>query len=134
MRSFYHNKPKTIRRLLRHFFENEINWKDWFYLKVCDRKGNMAKENYNKEEIKEFAILLTNELKEKNNPFSIKDLDINGYDIMNFLGISTGRKQVGELLNFIFEKVLENPELNEKEKILKLLKEEKNVLNKKTIS
>ena len=48
------------------------------------------------------------------------DLDINGYDLMD-LGYSG--KEIKEKLNFLLEAVLEEKVLNNKEKLIKYLKE-----------
>lgn len=53
--------------------------------------------------------------------FSIKDLKINGDDLVN-MGFKPS-KELGECLNSLLEMVIENPELNNKEKLLELAKE-----------
>ncbi len=49
-------------------------------------------------------------------------LDINGYDIIN-LGYPQGRI-IGEILDYLMGKLLENPEINKKEKLIELIREE----------
>ena len=51
-------------------------------------------------------------------PYITSHLDILGDDIIN-LGFSG--KEVGNKLQFLLEKVIENPELNQKEKLIKLI-------------
>jgi len=51
----------------------------------------------------------------------IKDLAINGNDVMTTCGIKQG-KQVGVILNGLLEQVLDNPEFNERETLLNLIK------------
>ncbi|QXM06172.1 CCA tRNA nucleotidyltransferase [Crassaminicella indica] len=58
-------------------------------------------------------------LKEKH-PLELKDLQITGNDLIS-LGIPQG-KQVGILLEQLLDKVLENPNLNEKDQLLKIAK------------
>ncbi|MCT4660645.1 MAG: CCA tRNA nucleotidyltransferase [Tissierellales bacterium] len=55
---------------------------------------------------------------ERNEAFSLKDLDINGNDLMN-AGFDRG-PIIGEILEYILEKVLENPDLNRKKKLMKI--------------
>ena len=55
---------------------------------------------------------------EKQNALSLKDLCINGKDLMD-IGIPSGKK-IGVVLNELFEAVLEDPEMNNREKLLKL--------------
>ncbi|HTY13692.1 MAG TPA: CCA tRNA nucleotidyltransferase [Candidatus Omnitrophota bacterium] len=52
----------------------------------------------------------------------VKDLKIDGTDVMKALSIPPGPK-VGEALNALLEKVLDDPALNERETLLKLLRE-----------
>jgi tRNA nucleotidyltransferase (CCA-adding enzyme) len=58
---------------------------------------------------------------EKNECFSLKELKINGRELIE-LGFDKG-KEIGEILNYLLEKVIENPELNNKEQLIKLAKE-----------
>ena len=54
-------------------------------------------------------------------PLTVKNLKINGKDLME-IGIQPGVK-MGQILSDLLEKVLENPELNNKEILLDLVKE-----------
>lgn len=58
----------------------------------------------------------------QNECFSLKDLKINGGDLIN-LGFDKGKK-IGETLSYLLELVIKNPELNEKEKLINIIKEE----------
>jgi poly(A) polymerase/tRNA nucleotidyltransferase (CCA-adding enzyme) len=53
-----------------------------------------------------------------------KDLAINGYTIMETLGLSPG-PNVGKIANELMEKVIDHPELNTKKGLITLLKEKK---------
>lgn len=55
---------------------------------------------------------------EKQNALSLKDLCVNGKDLMD-IGIPSGKK-IGVVLNELFEAVLEDPDMNNREKLLKL--------------
>ena len=57
------------------------------------------------------------EILEKNQCFSLKDLAISGKDLIN-LGIKPG-KEIGEILNKLLEEVIENPEMNDRDKLIK---------------
>lgn len=59
------------------------------------------------------------EIKENNEGISLKDLKVNGDDI-KALGFS-GRK-IGEILAFLLDRIIENPEENEKEILIDLVK------------
>ena len=59
---------------------------------------------------------------ERNDPLSVKDLAINGNDILN-LGLKEGRS-IGKMLNELLELVLKNPELNQRDILLNIVKKE----------
>jgi len=88
-----------------------------FKLQVADIRGSKAPHIFDK------VIALKNEcekvLNEKH-PLTIKDLNINGNDIIS-LGYKEGR-EIGILLNYALELVLNNPELNNKEILLQQIK------------
>lgn len=67
----------------------------------------------------EFADRIDKVLKEEN-AFGIKDLKVNGEDLKK-LGVEPG-KQMGLILNELFETVLDDPLCNEKEKLLVIAK------------
>jgi hypothetical protein len=54
--------------------------------------------------------------------FSLRDLAINGNDVMRELGIASG-PEVGRVLNELFERVTEDPKLNTRERLLELARE-----------
>jgi tRNA nucleotidyltransferase (CCA-adding enzyme) len=54
--------------------------------------------------------------------FSLRDLAIDGNDVMAELGIPQGR-EVGRILNELFERVTEDPSFNTREKLLELARE-----------
>ena len=51
---------------------------------------------------------------------STNQLAISGHDVMRELGLDPG-KRVGEILKILLDQVMDNPELNERESLLKLL-------------
>lgn len=114
---------KAIRRLLRVFEEHNVNWKDWLKLKIADKRANLAKEQYKREHIKKICLKIHNAKKAPKNAFSIKDLKISGYDVMETLNIKPGHL-VGTILKILFDRVLDDPELNDKEKLLEILRGE----------
>lgn len=60
-------------------------------------------------------------IKEKGILDKVRELAINGEDIMKYLGIGEG-PQVGEVLKYLKNKIYENPLLNTKETLLRLLR------------
>ena len=72
----------------------------------------------------EEAISLYEEIKKAKQCLNLKDLEINGRDLME-AGFEKG-KQLGEILEFLLEEVLENPSFNKKEILLSLAQEKFN--------
>ena len=60
------------------------------------------------------------EVQAKENALSLKDLAVNGKDLIQ-IGIPTG-KNLGRILNELFQCVLDDPEMNEKERLLTVAK------------
>jgi tRNA nucleotidyltransferase (CCA-adding enzyme) len=105
---------------IRRFIKNTgvENIEDMMAVRVGDRLGGGTKnaiswrmEKFN-ERIKQ---VLTK-------PFSISDLKINGLDVMKELNINPGPK-VGEILQKLFEEVLEDSSKNTRDFLLKRLKD-----------
>ncbi len=55
----------------------------------------------------------------EDNALDVSDLEVDGDELMEALGISPGR-EVGSILGALLEKVLDDPSLNEKEKLIAL--------------
>jgi len=62
---------------------------------------------------------LANQILENNEPLAIKDLDITGEDLISNLELKPG-KIIGDILNYILDRVLENHNLNSKDILLEL--------------
>ena len=59
-------------------------------------------------------------IKENNEPFSVKNLDINGHDL---IALGYQGKEIGNVLNQLLEHILEHPEDNKKEILIQKIKE-----------
>jgi tRNA nucleotidyltransferase (CCA-adding enzyme) len=110
---FYYQPDHTdasVRRFMRKVGLENIN--DILDLREADRLGSGAnKTSWRLEEMKERMI------SQLHQPFAIKDLAINGHDLMDHFQLKPGPK-LGEILNKLFELVLENPEMNTKSTLL----------------
>jgi len=100
----------AVRRFIRHV--GKENLEDMLNLRVGDRLGGGAKETSwrlekFKKRLEEVQV----------QPFSVTDLKINGNDVMKALGIKSGPK-VGQILNQLFEEVVEKKIENDKEVLL----------------
>lgn len=104
----------AIRRFIKNVGQQNIE--DMLALRVGDRLGGGARET--SWRLEEFKRRL---LEVQKQPFSIRDLKIDGNDVMKVLHIASGPK-VGEILEKLFEKVVAKEIPNEKEKLLEKLK------------
>lgn len=106
----------AIRRFIKNVGQENIE--DLMAVRVGDRLGGgtQTETSWRMEKFKEriHQVLLK--------PFSITDLKINGKDIMKELNIQPGPK-VGEILQKLFEEVLEDSSKNTKVYLLKRIKE-----------
>lgn len=103
--------PRVIKRLINRVGVENIE--RLFELQTADIMGSKEPHDFNAiEKAKELYFKIINE----NQPLSVKDLDINGYDLIQ-IGIPKG-KEMGVILNKLLDKVLDNPELNEKKLLL----------------
>ncbi len=113
--------PKTVRRAVNKIGE------DIFPLLLEVQKADvLAQSEYNKEEKLELLSQwkqLFEEIQEKEECVSLKDLAVKGADLIA-AGIAPG-KGMGAILNSLLELVLENPECNTKEYLLEELKKYK---------
>ncbi len=98
---------KAVRRFIRNVTLEYID--EMIALRRADRLGSGSKESSWRWELFKKRIIEV-----QKQPFSVKDLKVNGEDVMRILGIKPGRK-IGEVLNALFKEVEENPELNKKE-------------------
>lgn len=121
------NTSKAIRKMLKRI-GSEL-FEDLLYIK----KGDLLGQNpvYHEE-----GLNMLNDISEKYHEiiskkqcFNIKDLEISGKDLIE-IGVKEG-KNIGIILNYLLEKVLDEPSLNNKDNLLELSKTYyKKILNK----
>lgn len=100
----------AIRRFIRNVGKENIE--DMLALRVADRLGGGATEtSWRLEEFKKRLIEVQKE------PFTVKDLKIDGNDVMKELDLKPGPK-VGEILEKLFKKVEKKEIDNQKEVLL----------------
>lgn len=92
------------------------NLSNLFALQIADVKG--CREPHDLSQILNLKKEVERVLKEKQ-PLTVQDLVINGYDLIA-AGIKPGAR-MGQILNLLLEKVLEDPKLNTKEQLLALV-------------
>jgi len=110
-----HMTDAAIRRFIKRVGKDNIN--DMMLLRVGDRKGGGSKAT--SWRLRELQKRIGEQFYE---PMSPRDLKINGHDIMKELKLKPGPK-VGQIIDQLFEEVMEDSKLNTKSKLLKRAKE-----------
>lgn len=105
----------AVRRFIRNVTPDYLD--DMIDVRRADRLGSGAKETSWRWEL--FKKRLVEVQKQ---PFSVKDLKVDGNDVMAILKIKPSRK-VGEVLDAIFAEVEKDPKLNEREILLEKIKD-----------
>ncbi len=104
----------AIRRFITNVGLEYID--DMLDLRVADRLGGGASEtSWRLEEFKKRLVEVQKQ------PFSIKDLKVSGKDVMDILKIKPSPK-VGEILEKLFDKVVENKISNDKDSLIEEIK------------
>ncbi len=100
----------AIRRFIRRVGKENIH--KMMMLRVGDRLGGGSKAT--SWRLNEFQKRIGQQLYE---PLSLKDLKINGHDLMEYLNLKPG-PILGKLLNQLFEEVLDDPAKNNRDYLL----------------
>ena len=121
MRNNY-GKEKSVRKLIRELHENGLNYRSHTRLKCADRAGNLRKPNFVFSQIKEILTKYEDLFTGKDDSvFSIKDLKINGNDLMEAFNLEPGRI-IGDILRFTLEAIYDTNVSNNKEDIISFIK------------
>jgi poly(A) polymerase/tRNA nucleotidyltransferase (CCA-adding enzyme) len=107
----------AIRRFIANVGEEYID--DLFKLRIADANSN-PKSEFDPIEIQALQDRIS-EVRSKDMALKITDLNITGEDLYQ-MGIERSPK-MGEILKFLLEKVIDDPILNEKEKLLSIAKD-----------
>ncbi len=105
---------KCIRKWLSRIGKDALL--DLVKVKEADSKSQNPIYYNGRHIILEKIKILIQEIIEKDECVTVKDLGINGNDLMD-LGYSQG-KEIGTVLKMLLEKVIENPELNERQSLV----------------
>ncbi|MGL4393693.1 MAG: CCA tRNA nucleotidyltransferase [Brevinema sp.] len=106
----------AIRRFLRRFDGDMSFLERLFKLREADRLGS-GKKNHSNGILREFKNRI-DKIMAFDAALKVKDLDINGSLLMTTFNLSPS-PLIGNILNHLLELVLDNPELNNKEQLLK---------------
>ncbi len=105
-----HQTDAAIRRLIKRIGFHNLN--DILAIREGDRLGSGSKEtSWRLEQFKKRIMAQLNQ------PLDVTDLAINGHDLMQELNLAPG-PILGKILNQLLELVLDQPELNAKEKLI----------------
>lgn len=115
--------PKQVRKILSKI--GEENFIDLLKIKEADIKAQNNKYYKERHDKINLAKNIFNKVIAENNCFKLKDLAVNGSDLID-AGIRDGRL-IGKTLNELLEMVIENPELNNKKTLLEITKNHLNV-------
>ncbi|GAB4318062.1 MAG: CCA tRNA nucleotidyltransferase [Candidatus Zixiibacteriota bacterium] len=104
---------KGVRRLIRKVGPDLIH--DLLDLRRADTIAQgMGQSN---DDVDELERRIDDEINRKS-PFGLKDLAVNGHDLMNELGVSPG-PDVGKILDALLEDVLDDPSQNDRDNLLR---------------
>ncbi len=131
---YSNNIIEQVTHLVRnHMFHYQPIWKDTTIkrfikrvkpeyleklLKIREADVSASNLEYEDDTYKELFVRVKQILEDDTNIFTIKELDIDGNDIIKRLKIRPSKK-IGEILNYLLEYVIENPNDNKKEILLK---------------
>jgi hypothetical protein len=124
---FYYNVDEVgesgVRRVVRKVGLENIN--DLIDVRIADRLGSGVPKAV-PYKLRHFKFMVE---KVSRDAISVKQLKVNGNDLMRELGIAPGPK-IGAILDVMLAKVIDSQELNEKKTLLAMAKE----LNKEELS
>jgi tRNA nucleotidyltransferase (CCA-adding enzyme) len=114
-------RPKSVRRLLAALAENHLSFHDFMRMRIADKKGNLAKAPYTLADIRD-RLRKVKYARDGQSAFQRDDLAVTGHDIMAVLEIPPG-PEVGRIKQQLFEKVLDDPARNTRDRLLCLVRE-----------
>jgi tRNA nucleotidyltransferase/poly(A) polymerase len=113
--------PKAVRRILALIEQHGVTYQEFMRIRIADMGANLAKRPYTLGEIRVRLNKLLTEMRRNGAAgFSIKDLDITGKEVMDLLNLPQG-PAVGQMMTLLFERVLDDPDLNTREALAALV-------------
>jgi len=110
--------PKAVRKFLRRMRDKKIHYMDFIRLRIADRKGNYNLPDLTRAEIQHLIEVIESQSVVEDKAFTLK---LSGHDIMRELELKPGRV-IGFIKNQLEEMVLENPDLNDMDNLLEILR------------
>lgn len=122
-------KDSSVRRFLVRVGKEYLD--DLFALRFADNYGKNCQKAAIESPVTQNILELKERIRkveEEHSALSLKELKVNGRDLMA-AGIESGKK-LGAILNELFQTVLDDPAMNDREKLLELAK---NINSKNTL-
>lgn len=111
------SSPKAVRRLLAFLAAHHVSHRNFMRMRIADKAANRAKRPYTLSEIKlRLKKIYDAQTAHQHRKFTKSSLAINGNDIMTLLDRAPG-KEIGSILDHLFERVLDDPSLNTVDKL-----------------
>lgn len=121
-------QPKSIRRTLKTLSDFNIPYQNLLRVSICDKMGGLkSQKTYKLKNVYELCKLFKEQVERKDPVSKFSDLKINGNDIMEITGLKPG-KEVGYILKYLLDLVLDNPELNDVQKLKEIIITKKFIL------
>ena len=117
----------AVRRFMRKVDMENLN--DLFLLRLADRRGSGMRDGLPAPISR--LIKRIDKVIEEENAIKVKDLDINGYTIMQEFKIKPS-PMIGRILNDLLEMVLDDPEINKKQILIEKAHEVYNRITEET--
>ena len=108
--------PKRFKKLIIELNNYNLDLKHWLLIRYSDKRANMLTDFTFIDILKVYRQMI--KILKTKPPFSVKDLEVNGYDVMKY---NLSGKQIGEALNMLLEKVISGKIENNKEQLLEVL-------------
>ena len=112
--------PRAVRRLLAMLDGLGLDYRDFMRLRIADKGGNLAKPPYTLSQLKVRLGKILAELK-AGNAFKQTDLAITGREICSLLNLTPGPR-VGQIKDYLYEKILREPSLNTPDRLADLVR------------
>jgi len=103
--------PKAIRKLLRAFENDNVDLMDYFQMKIADRCGNLAKPDFEPEEIDSMIDQVVTIREKGDTVCTGNDLALDGFQIMEILNLTPG-PEIGKVIEELIELTIDNPNCN----------------------
>ena len=117
--------PRAVRRTLKMLEDYNISYKSLIRLSISDKRGNIRNSRFlTLLTIKELVLCFLNEINRENKTSKFSDLKVDGYEIMKITGLNQG-KYIGEILEYLLDCTIEDPNLNNPEDLKRLILERK---------